>query len=119
MFYLLDSPDRDFLDCLQELFLARGLQTLVTVQGSLPDGRPRHVLQGVEALDMEAIRSLLYRDPVFPLFLPPAHRAQLLALRQEPLQALHRALISPRALKGSAVALALLLVGLLAERWLS
>ncbi|MDG9923376.1 MULTISPECIES: hypothetical protein [unclassified Pseudomonas] len=40
MFYLLDSPDLGFLECLHELFLARGLQILVTEQGNLPDGRP-------------------------------------------------------------------------------
>ena len=118
MFYLLDSPDRDFIDHLHALFLARGLQTLVTEQGSLDDGRPRYVMQGVEALDMAAMRTLLYRDPVFPIFLPPPHRAQLLALREEPTQTLHAALVSPLALKVSAFALAMLLLGLLAERWL-
>jgi hypothetical protein len=119
MFYLLDSPDRGFLEHLQELFLARGLQTLLTEQGSLPDGRPRYVMQGVEALDMAAIRTLLYRDPLFPAYLSAPYREHLLALRQEPLQALHAALISPLAFKMSAFALTLLLFGLLVEHWLS
>lgn len=119
MFYLLDSADPGFLEHLHEVLLARGLQTLVTEQGSLPDGRPRYVMQGVEALDMQAIRTLLYRDRLFPMSFPAPYREQLLALREEPRRALLAALTSPLALRVSAFALVLLLLGLLAERWLS
>ncbi|MDG9923377.1 MULTISPECIES: hypothetical protein [unclassified Pseudomonas] len=68
---------------------------------------------------MEAIRTLLYRDRFFPACLPSPYQEQLLVLRQEPLQTLHAALISPQAFRVSAFALALLLLGLITERWLS
>ncbi|UVE17796.1 hypothetical protein NVV93_19955 [Pseudomonas sp. LS44] len=119
MFYLLDSPDRALLEHLQQRLAGWGVETLLTVQGTVEDGRPRYVLQAPHTDDADRFRYLLYRAPYFLAEIAPEHFDAVRALRRAPLRALFGALGSPLALKIAALSAVLLLAGLLAERWLN
>ncbi len=115
MFVLLESSHKDFIEHLGHRLSLRGINCHVLAMGRADDGELHFALRLALYTDMEHARHLLYRDPLFALWIDRQFAPHLQALRAEPRHQLLRWLTSPQALRISVVAVLLLVAGSLIE----
>ncbi|MBU1331950.1 MAG: hypothetical protein KJ884_16045 [Gammaproteobacteria bacterium] len=115
MFVLLESSHKGFIEHLGHRLSRNGINCHVLTTGCADDGDLHFVLRVTLYTDMEHARHLLYRDPLFALWIDRQFAPHLQALRAEPRHQLWRWLTSPLALRISVVAVLMLVIGSLIE----
>lgn len=115
MFVLLESSHEGFIEHLQQQLSGYGIDCHVLAMGRAADGEQHFAIRLPLYSQMVKARQLLYRDRLFALRINPVFAPQWQALRDAPRQQLLHWLTSPLALRISALALLILVLGSLAE----
>ncbi|MGE8498572.1 MAG: hypothetical protein ACN6O6_13775 [Pseudomonas sp.] len=118
MFVLLESTNRPFIDHLQVRMTDNGITCLGDELSKTPDGNVHFALKLPMYSQMQAARTLLYRNGRFLRSLHPNYQDALLQVRQVPRNQLLSLLSSPWAVRAGALCLAIALLGYLVE-WLA
>jgi len=115
VFVLLESCHAGFIEHLQEKLSSAGIDCHVLAMGRAADGLEHFAIRLPLYSQMNRARHLLYRDRLFALGIDPVFNPHWQSLRAGPKQQVLQWLTSPLALRVSALAVLVLIVGSLAE----
>jgi hypothetical protein len=115
VFVLLESCNAAFIEHLQEKLSSAGVNCHVLALGRAADGKEHFAIRLPLYSQMSRARHLLYRDRLFALRIDPQFNPEWQSLRAGPKQQVLQWLTSTLALRISAIALLILIVGSLAE----